>query len=794
MAPAMIACQHPATWRSFAAGSSKLSLQTPLPDYIRRKPSEGHQDSYAARGSVALGAVGFGVSALGRRFRRLIVQPATLTFGPSQASASSSRVKVRAQDENRDDDRKIGGINAVELVEATICRGTEIILNEVDLQVPRGARAVIVGPNGCGKTTFLSAVAGIVDTEQGQVKVCSKNIAWLRQEACNGSKKTVMQEAISEMPAFSLKVKLEAAEQALHAAEGNPEEFEITVAAYGKALDDFTDADGYGMEDQASKILTGLNFKAADFDKPCSELSGGWQMRVALARALLCQSDILLLDEPTNHMDASAKKWLASHLASGLSTSTTLLLVTHDRSLLQEISCTSVVEIAEKRILRYDVNGINEWEEIRENRRKRMQTDLDNLLDQFAKNQDFYARNHVRASTAPAAQSRLKANEKLKVRIDELKAAMQGLPAEEQANKKDANAEADGVLPLAGPSKVVLRLPASPLSQQQPRDGILLMLKSAKIGYEEGPPVVDIDELILTPNSRTALIGPNGCGKSTLLKTLASKLSILDGSFRLGVGGLRTARVALFTQDLAQELPADRTPIDYVLDGAPIEMDQEGARAALGALGLRSSAHKSPIGVLSGGEKARVALAVFTTRPADVLLMDEPTNHLDGAAVKALSAGLAQHTGAVLVASHDLAFIEKLNVTNTAKVIRREAGRCAILETCQGLPKNSLGCIDFSAATVPPSGGTSSHVDIETRDLRDLSGQSSKSSSASKLQDSGKCETILQRIDSEEQKLASLRDEMSANYNEKNLAAVAAQQKLIEELYELWETLEEMKV
>merc|ERR1719198_1688107 len=269
---------------------------------------------------------------------------------------------------------------------------------------------------------------------------------------------------------------------------------------------------------------------------------------------------------------------------------------------------------------------------------------------------------------------------------------MRGLPSDSSA----AAEVADGTLPLASSNRVRLMLPAAPLESNPPLDKVLMALtEGVSIGYESGSTLIQDVEVSFKIGSRTALLGPNGCGKTTLLKTLAGSLPVKEGYRRVGAGNLRRARVQLFTQDLAQDLPSDATPIEYILKDCPAGVEMETARRALGSLGLRPDAHNSKIGNLSGGEKARVALAVFVTRPADVLLLDEPTNHLDGAAVTALSAGLQAHEGgAVIVASHDRAFVEALKTTQTITVIRDEDGGASALQVTHGKPNKK----SFAAA------------------------------------------------------------------------------------------------
>eukprot|EP00930_Biecheleria_cincta_P003686 TRINITY_DN104613_c0_g1_i1.p1 TRINITY_DN104613_c0_g1~~TRINITY_DN104613_c0_g1_i1.p1 ORF type:complete len:681 (+),score=142.05 TRINITY_DN104613_c0_g1_i1:305-2044(+) len=555
---------------------------------------------------------------------------------------------------------------AILVDEATVRCGGNIILSEVDLEIRRGARAAILGPNGCGKSTLLRTLAGVHTPEMGRVVLGATSMAWLRQEATAGSNATVMEEATAEMTEMDAKRRLDNATVELSTAE-SPEDVERAMAAYEKASEEFEAHGGYDMEDRAAAVLKGLSFSERDFNRPCSELSGGWQMKVALARALLKKGDLLFLDEPTNHMDASAKSWLASYLANDLPRDSTLLVVTHDRFLLEQIRLNTIVEISDKRLIKFNVPTIERWQE----ERKRLSAKLGEeirMLEVKIKTDTAWAQKWgAKTAFATKAQSRMKLVEKMKRQVNRLKEMTRGLPADEILSKDGKKEELeDGMLPLADMGNVSLRLPDPPLKTGGPPSGVLLELKKADISYGANPVIANID-LKLEVGSRVALVGPNGAGKTTLLRHLLGSMELQKGTRKLGEGSAGTASVALFTQDLAQDLPPDMTPVDYVLQGGG---SMQIARATLGALGLKSEAHNQKIGALSGGEKARVALAVFATTPTDVLLLDEPTNHLDRVAVTALANGLRAHSGAVLVSSHDQAFIDALQTTDKAVVTK----------------------------------------------------------------------------------------------------------------------------
>jgi len=366
-----------------------------------------------------------------------------------------------------------------------------------------------------------------------------------------------------------------------------------------------------------------------------------------------------------------------------------------------------VIEISEKRLVTYVVKSLEQWEFDRKTRLASLELQIAKLSKANKDDQEYINKWGAKAAFAAQAQSRLKAIERRTKDLKKMRAETRGLPsAKDLVNTEEAVADSDGMLPLAAVGKVMLKLPEPPLATGGPLDNVLVSLKDTQIGYAKDKPTIIADvKFDVRGDTRIALLGPNGCGKTTLLRTLCGTMEPQEGSRRVGEGtNGGTASVAFFTQDLAQDLPGDQTPVEHIID---IGGSEEISRAALGALGLKPEVHKSLISTLSGGEKARVALARFVLSPNDVLLLDEPTNHLDGAAVKALAAGLKAHAkGAVIVSSHDQAFIDALEVTHYADVKKGVDGNPGTMSMKQAERRNKDGtdaAQTMTMAAAPPA-------------------------------------------------------------------------------------------
>ncbi|MBN2800062.1 MAG: ABC-F family ATP-binding cassette domain-containing protein [Deltaproteobacteria bacterium] len=499
----------------------------------------------------------------------------------------------------------------IQLVDVTMSAGTRELLSGASLHIHPGDRVGLVGRNGTGKTTLLRLFLGDNRPDAGSCTVRpGVEVGYLPQQAVSGSTQPLWDEARSGMRALNaLHARYQAAERAVAAGEeGSVERFDAVSEA-------FRLEGGYAMDERVGGVLHGLGFSKEDWGKTCDTFSGGWQMRIALARLLLSDAQLLFLDEPTNHLDIVARTWLARELTR---VGRTVVVVSHDRYLLDRVT-TRTVEVAGGRLHAFS-GGFSDWLKERALRFEQAQAAYASQKAEIERLERFVDRFRAKATKAAQAKSRQRQLDKME-RLDA--------------------PETEGV-------------PRYTLPEPPPSSHELLTLLQASAGYG-GAPVFQGVELHLAREMRVAVLGPNGCGKSTLLKALSGELSLLRGRRRVGEG----ARVGVFSQDLAQALPGDLTGLEYLGTVAP-EVTLTTAWSRLGALGLGGERAQQPIRSLSGGEKARVALAALAVRPHNALLLDEPTNHLDAVTAEVLVEALKSWGGAVMMVSHDRHLVEQV--------------------------------------------------------------------------------------------------------------------------------------
>ena len=485
----------------------------------------------------------------------------------------------------------------IRLQNLTLQRGPQRLLEGAELTLHPGQKVGLVGANGAGKSSLFALLLGEFTPDGGDCQIPPDwRIAHMRQEV-----DTLDRLAVDYV--LDGDAELRRVQAALHAAEAAHD-----GTALARLHVELDNADGYTADARARKLLAGLGFANEQMDLPVSSFSGGWRMRLNLAQALMCPSDLLLLDEPTNHLDLDAILWLEAWLKGYPGT---LMLISHDRDFLDEV-VGHVVHVEQRKLTLYR-GGYSAFERARAERLAQQQQAFEKQQAQREHMEDFIRRFKAKASKARQAQSRIKALE----RLEEL------APAHIDSPFDFAFREADKV--------------SSPL----------LDLAEGSLGYAEKQVLSQV-KLQLVPGARIGLLGPNGAGKSTLIKTLANELQPLGGRLQRG----ENLVIGYFAQHQLDALDAKASPLLHLQRIAPGEREQV-LRDFLGGFDFRGNRCDEPVLRFSGGEKARLALALIAWGKPNLLLLDEPTNHLDLEMRLALTLALQDFEGAVMVVSHD---------------------------------------------------------------------------------------------------------------------------------------------
>ena len=485
----------------------------------------------------------------------------------------------------------------IRLQNLTLQRGPQRLLEGAELTLHPGQKVGLVGANGAGKSSLFALLLGEFTPDGGDCQLPPDwRIAHMRQEVDTLERLAVDYVLDGDTALRRVQAGLIAAEAAHDG------------TALARLHTELDNADGYTADARARKLLAGLGFANEQMDLPVSSFSGGWRMRLNLAQALMCPSDLLLLDEPTNHLDLDAILWLEAWLKSYPGT---LMLISHDRDFLDEV-VGNVVHVEQRKLTLYR-GGYSAFERARAERLAQQQQAFEKQQAQREHMEDFIRRFKAKASKARQAQSRIKALE----RLEEL------APAHIDSPFDFVFREADKV--------------SSPL----------LDLEQGSLGYGEKV-VLDKVKLQLVPGARIGLLGPNGAGKSTLIKTLANELQPLGGRLQRG----ENLVIGYFAQHQLDALDAKASPLLHLQRIAPGEREQV-LRDFLGGFDFRGNRCDEAALNFSGGEKARLALALIAWDKPNLLLLDEPTNHLDLEMRLALTLALQDFEGAVLVVSHD---------------------------------------------------------------------------------------------------------------------------------------------
>ncbi|KVJ43665.1 ABC transporter ATP-binding protein [Enterobacter cloacae] len=478
-----------------------------------------------------------------------------------------------------------------------IRRGVRVLLDNATATINPGQKVGLVGKNGCGKSTLLALLKNEISADGGNFTYPGNwQLAWVNQETPALSEPALDYVIDGDRQYRKLEAELNAAN------ERNDGHAIATVHGKLDAIDAWT------IRSRASSLLHGLGFSNEQLERPVSDFSGGWRMRLNLAQALICRSDLLLLDEPTNHLDLDAVIWLEKWLKSYQGT---LILISHDRDFLDPV-VDKIIHIEQQNMFEYTGN-YSSFERQRATRLAQQQAMYESQQQRVAHLQSFVDRFKAKASKAKQAQSRIKMLERMEM---------------------IAPAHVDN------PFHFSFREPES-------LPNPLLKMEKVSAGYGDRI-ILDSIKLNLVPGSRIGLLGRNGAGKSTLIKLLAGELNPVSGEIGLAKG----IKLGYFAQHQLEFLRADESPIQHLARLAPQEMEQK-LRDYLGGFGFQGDKVTENTERFSGGEKARLVLALIVWQRPNLLLLDEPTNHLDLDMRQALTEALIEFEGALVVVSHD---------------------------------------------------------------------------------------------------------------------------------------------
>jgi ATPase subunit of ABC transporter with duplicated ATPase domains len=495
--------------------------------------------------------------------------------------------------------------------------GHQILFIEASATLLRGEKVGLVGPNGAGKTTLFRMITGQEHPDEGQVAVDrGVTIGYFSQDVGEMSGRSAVSEVMDGAgPVSAVATEL----KELEAAMGDPDradEMEAIIMRYGEVQGRFEELDGYALEGRAREVLAGLSFSQEMMDGDVGVLSGGWKMRVALARILLMRPDAMLLDEPSNHLDLESLIWLEQFLKGYEGA---LLMTSHDREFMNRI-VTKVVEIDGGQLTTYS-GDYEFYEAQRALNEKQQQAQFDRQQAMLAKEIKFIERFKARASHAAQVQSRVKKLDKI-----------------------------ERVEPPKRRQTVSFDFPAAPRSGDD-----VVSLKKVHKGYGSRSIYEGLDFMV-SRRERWCVMGINGAGKSTLLKLVAGFTPPDDGTVALG----GSVKMGYFAQHAMDLLDGERTVFQSLEDAFP-QAGQGSLRALAGCFGFSGDDVEKRCRVLSGGEKARLVMALMLFDPPNFLVLDEPTNHLDMATKEMLIAALSQYEGTMLFVSHDRHFLAALS-------------------------------------------------------------------------------------------------------------------------------------
>ncbi len=510
----------------------------------------------------------------------------------------------------------------IHLSNITRQHGSQVLFRDASFQILPGSRTGLVGPNGAGKSTIFRIITGEEEVDAGEMTCAKKTtIGYFSQDVGDMSGRTALEEVMAGSAAtMQLAAELKTMESAMCEPMGD-NEMATLLERYGTAMEEFEHRGGYDLDTRAQTVLTGLGIGPDRFNHPVESFSGGWKMRIGLARILTLHPDVLLLDEPTNHLDVESIIWLEEWLAAEFTGA--LLMTSHDRDFMNRI-VTRIVEVNNRTLTTYGGN-YDFYERERDIRLEQLLASHKRQQDMLAKEEEFIARFAARASHAAQVQSRVKKLEK----IDRIE-----IPPEERTVRfsfSEPPRSGDDVVVMDGAAKSWLT-----------PDGLVKPVFSGISG-------------IIRREEKIAVVGVNGAGKSTFLKVLAGQTDPTAGVVSLGAN----VELGYFSQHAMELLAPGKTVFETLQEAMPLATIGV-IRNLLGAFLFSGDTVEKRIENLSGGEKSRVVLATLLARPVNFLVLDEPTNHLDIRSREILLDALKSFTGTVVLVSHDRHFLRSL--------------------------------------------------------------------------------------------------------------------------------------